>query len=207
MPRKWCQYGPARSYSSTSAGSVCETSCRAAAMKVSSSIPSSTRFPHRRSVSRSAARCSCTSSNTPKWMSASRDGRAPLDLDDRLLPGLEVELRRRAGGHDELAAARGGRPPHRPHRASRRRRGTRRGARHGPVSGSNSSPTTVSPTTWTFSDGMGASSPQSSSNASPYRRRALASSFDGSTRCGAPISETCTWSHGFCRTSTPAAPA
>ncbi len=55
--------------------------------------------------------------------------------------------------------------------------------------------------------GPGASSPHSVSNASPYSRRALRSSRDGSTRCGAPISDTCTWSAGCSRTSTPAAPA
>ena len=36
---------------------------------------------------------------------------------------------------------------------------------------------------------------------------AAASSLDGSMRCGAPISDTWTCSHGFWRTSTPAAPA
>ena len=49
--------------------------------------------------------------------------------------------------------------------------------------------------------------PHSASNSAPKSRRALASSRLGSTRCGAPISETWTWSAGLSRTSTPDAPA
>ena len=81
-------------------------------------------------------------------------------------------------------------------RASRRRAGRRPGGRRGPGAGMHSSPSTSSPTTRTFASGTGASSPQSSSKASPYRRRALASSLVGSTTCGAPISETWTISAG-----------
>ena len=53
----------------------------------------------------------------------------------------------------------------------------------------------------------GASSPQSESNRSPYSRRADRSSRDGSTRCGAPISDTQTVKFGCMRTIGPAAPA
>ncbi len=58
----------------------------------------------RHSVSRSSARCSSTSSSTPKWMRASRSGARRLDLEDRRLPRLEVELRRWARCHHEGAA-------------------------------------------------------------------------------------------------------
>ena len=49
-------------------------------------MPWATRSPQRWSVSRSRARCSSTSSKTPKCVSASRVGRPPLGLGDRLPP-------------------------------------------------------------------------------------------------------------------------
>ena len=49
--------------------------------------------------------------------------------------------------------------------------------------------------------------PHRRSKSSPYSLRALRSRRLGSTRCGAPISLTCTSRRGFSRTSDPAAPA
>ena len=144
---------------------------------------------------------------TPKWMSARRPGARRSISSIVSVPRLEVELGRRAGRHDESARRRCGRRPHRPRRASRRRRDTRRGARRALASGS------------TRDRGFGrrrrGRSRRHRRELAPERVerdrrracRALASSLEGSTRCGAPISETWTWSHGFWRTSTPAAPA
>ena len=97
-------------------------------------------------------------------------------------------------------------PLRRPRRASCRR-SSRRGGRHGPARGRPRAPRPCRSAMRMFSSGTGASSPQSSSNVSPYSRRALRSSRDGSARCGAPISDTQTVSSGCSRTSTPAAPA
>ncbi len=134
-------------------------------------------------------------------------GRAALDLVDRREPAVAVELGRRRGREDELARldADAGRVAgvERPVAVEV----SRRGAGRGPGDGKHSRPSTRSPTMRMFASGTGASSPQSSSKCSPYRRRALFSSRSGSARCGAPIPETCTVRPGCSRTSTPAAPA
>ena len=133
--------------------------------------------------------------------------RPQLELVDRPLPGLEVDLRRRSDGQDVTV----GQDP------DARRVARVEGAfavevadvmrTRGPESESTRARARKSPTTCTFSSGTGASSPQRRSKSSPYSRRALDSSLDGSTRCGAPISETCTWRPGCSRTRVPAAPA
>ena len=90
--------------------------------------------------------------------------------------------------------------------ASRPRGGTTRGAPHDRGWRRVETRGAVAATRM-FPAGTGASSPQSASKESPYRRRALASSRVGSMRWGAPISETWTISAGCSRTSAPAAPA
>ena len=82
-------------------------------------MPSSTRSPQRPSVSRSTARCSCDVVEDAEVDEREPARRAALDLRDRLLPGLEVELGRRAGRHRRSDRPRSGRRPRPPRRASR----------------------------------------------------------------------------------------
>ena len=132
--------------------------------------------------------------------------RASLDLVDRSLPRIEVDLGRRRRREDEPS----------------RRDADPCGVavverpvlvlvgdlvrRRGPVPGSTRA-RRLDRRRPARSSRDGLELAQSSSNASPYSRRALVSSRLGSTRCGAPISETCTVSPGCSRTSAPAAPA
>ena len=80
-----------------------ETSYRAAATNVASSIPFSTRFDQLRSVSRSAVRWSSTSWNDAEVDQRQCSGSTALDLVERSLPCLEVDLRRRTGREHETA--------------------------------------------------------------------------------------------------------
>jgi hypothetical protein len=108
---------------------------------------------------------------------------SPFQLVDRGAPGLRVELGRWRDGRDVAA----GHDPH-PGRVARVERAVLVQVRH-VVLGVTGGREAVQPEDALAHDvdipsGTAASSPQSGSNASPYSRRAEASSLDGSTRCG-----------------------
>ncbi len=103
IPRYECQNGIACAYEARCSGGSGATSASRSSMKASCSAPASISADQRSMRSRSSARCRSGSLATPKWTSASRCGRAALDLVERLEPGVAVELGRRCGREDELA--------------------------------------------------------------------------------------------------------
>ncbi len=78
-------------------------SARAASANSSSLIPCRTRCAQTRSSRRRRRRWSRGLSTTPKWISASRSARVALDLVDRSLPGLEVDVGGRSRREDVAA--------------------------------------------------------------------------------------------------------
>ena len=121
---------------------------------------------------------------------------AARDLVDRGVPGLDVDVGRRRGREDVALAAAGGSRTRR-RRAAGRRGSSRRGARRGPASGTPPSRRRRRRRSGCSPPASGTSSFQKRSKSSPNSRRAEASSRDGSTRCGAPISDTQTVSSGM----------
>ena len=92
---------PPRRRCSASSGSDAATSARAAATKVASSMPCSTCSDQLRRVSRRRPRCDSTSLEDAEVDQRQPRGRAALDLADRGLPGLQVDLRWRQRRQDE----------------------------------------------------------------------------------------------------------
>jgi hypothetical protein len=167
-------------------------------------MPSSTRSLQRR-ASRAARRGAPGRRRTRRSGSARGRRGAQLDLPDRLPPMPRGRTRGWAGRHHERAPAR--RTPRRLRRRASLGVEVETWCHAWPGSGSSRGPSTASPTTWTFSDGNRRElAPEIVERVAVEAARARVER-DGSIRCGAPISETCTCSAGCSRTSTPAAPA